>query len=136
MKAEPRLGCGIALFRDGRLLLVKRRRSPEAGVWSFPGGKVDPFEPTETAARRETAEELGLKVGPLDLLCLVDLIDPPAGTHWVSPVYLAREWSGEPHLVEPDKHERFEWFALDALPEPASVAVRAAVEALRERGTR
>lgn len=133
MTPGPRLGCGIALWRDERLLLVRRRRAPEAGTWSFPGGKVDPFEPTEAAARRETLEELGIEVGPLELLCVADLIDPEAGQHWVSPVYVAQEWQGEPHLVEPDKHERFDWFALDALPEQISIAVATATAALQRR---
>ena len=133
MTSEPRLGCGIALWRDERLLLVQRRRAPEAGTWSFPGGKVDAFEPTEAAARRETIEELGIEVGSLELLCVVDLIDRASEQHWVSPVYLADDWRGEPRLVEPDKHERFDWFALDALPEPVSVAVTAAAAALKRR---
>ena len=128
---EPRVGCGIAVLREGRLLLVRRRRAPEAGAWSFPGGKVDPFEPVEAAARRETLEELGIAIGALRLLCVVDLIDRPAGTHWVSPVYLAGEVSGEPRLLEPEKHDGLEWFALDALPEPLSEAVRQAAAALR-----
>ncbi|WP_427025104.1 NUDIX domain-containing protein [Aureimonas ureilytica] len=130
MASEPRVGCGVAILREGRLLLVQRRGAPEAGSWSFPGGKVDPFEPTETAAARETAEELGIAVGPLKLLCVVDLIDPEADTHWVSPVYRADRFTGEPRIVEPHKHEALGWFALDALPTPLSKAVEVAARVL------
>lgn len=130
MASEPRVGCGVAILREGRLLLVQRRGAPEAGSWSFPGGKVDPFEPTETAAARETAEELGIAVGPLKLLCVVDLIDPEADTHWVSPVYRADRFTGEPRIVEPHKHEALGWFALDALPAPLSKAVEVAARVL------
>ncbi len=132
MASEPRVGCGVAILREGRLLLVQRRGAPEAGSWSFPGGKVDPFEPTETAAARETAEELGIAVGPLALLCVVDLIDREADTHWVSPVYRADRFTGEPRIVEPHKHEALGWFALDALPAPLSKAVEVAARALGE----
>lgn len=132
MASEPRVGCGVAILREGRLLLVQRRGAPEAGSWSFPGGKVDPFEPTETAAARETEEELGIAVGPLKLLCVVDLIDPEADTHWVSPVYRADRFTGEPRIVEPHKHEALGWFALDALPAPLSKAVEVAARALGE----
>ncbi|WP_019994702.1 NUDIX domain-containing protein [Aureimonas ureilytica] len=130
MASEPRVGCGVAILREGRLLLVQRRGAPEAGSWSFPGGKVDPFEPTETAAARETAEELGIAVGPLALLCVVDLIDREADTHWVSPVYRADRFTGEPRIVEPHKHEALGWFALDALPAPLSKAVEVAAQVL------
>jgi ADP-ribose pyrophosphatase YjhB (NUDIX family) len=49
----PRLGCGAAILRAGRLLLVQRRRPPEAGHWGLPGGKVDWLEtvPAAVAAR-------------------------------------------------------------------------------------
>lgn len=133
MASEPRVGCGVAILREGRLLLVKRRGAPEAGSWSFPGGKVDPFEPTEVAAARETAEELGIAVGPLKLLCVVDLIDREADAHWVSPVYRADRFTGEPRIVEPHKHEALGWFALDALPVPLSKAVEVAARALGEK---
>lgn len=127
----PRVGCGVAILRDGKLLLIRRGRAPEAGCWSLPGGKVDPGEPTETTARREILEELGLTLGRLDLLCVVDLILPDQ--HWVSPTYLARSFDGEPTLREPEKHTGLGWFPLDALPEPLASSAVAARAALRGR---
>ena len=127
MTTTPQVGCGIALWRDECLLLLQRRAAPEEGSWSFPGGKVDAFEPTERAAARETGEELAIEVGPLELLCVVDLIDRAA-------VYLATTFTGEPRIVEPHKHDGLAWFALDALPDPVSEAVRVAADALRRKG--
>jgi 8-oxo-dGTP diphosphatase len=128
---EPRLGVGACIVRDGRLLLFRRLRAPEKGCWSIPGGKVDFLEPVEDALRREAAEETGLVLGPLRLLCASDLIDPDGPEHWLSPIYLAESFTGEPVLLEPEKHEGLDWFALDALPAPLSVAVRAALPALK-----
>jgi len=130
---RPRVGCGVAIVRDGKLLLIRRARPPEAGCWSLPGGKVDLGEPTEATARREIAEELGLELGALELLCVVDLIEPEAGVHWVSPVYLARAFAGEPALLEPEKHTGLGWFALDALPAPLASSAVGAAEALGRR---
>ena len=48
----PRVGCGAAIVRDGRILLFKRLRPPEAGRWSLPGGKVDFLESIEDAVAR------------------------------------------------------------------------------------
>lgn len=127
------MGCGVAIVRDGRLLLIRRARAPEAGCWSLPGGKVDLWEPTEQTARREIAEELGVTLGPLELLCVVDLVAPEAGEHWVSPVYLASELEGEPALLEPDKHTGLGWFALDDLPSPLARSALEAARAIRSR---
>ena len=89
MSEQPRLGCGAAIVQDGRLLLVRRLREPEAGCWGLPGGKVDWLEPVEQAVRREIEEELAIRLTSLTLLCVVDQIDPARGEHWLAPVYLA-----------------------------------------------
>lgn len=127
----PRVGCGAAILRDGRLLLIRRVKPPEAGCWGLPGGKVDPFEAALAATRREIAEELGVELHGERLLCLVDYIDPREGEHWVSPVFVTETFAGEPANLEPEKHSGLDWFALDALPEPLTVAAITAVRALR-----
>lgn len=129
----PRVGCGVALVRNGHLLLIRRGRAPEAGCWSLPGGKVDFGERTEAAARREIAEELGVETGALELLCVVDLFVPEPAEHWVSPTYLAKAWTGEPALLEPEKHTGLGWFPLDGLPSPLASSAVAAADALKDR---
>ena len=130
--AEPRLGVGACIVRDGRLLLLRRLRNPEAGCWSIPGGKIDFLEPVEDALRREVAEETGLVLGDLRLLCVSDLILPDGPEHWLSPIYLAESFTGEAVLLEPEKHEGLDWFALNALPAPLSIAVQDALPTLRK----
>lgn len=133
MKEQPRLGCGAAIVQDGRLLLVRRLREPEAGCWGLPGGKVDWLEPVEQAVRREIEEELAIRLTSLRLLCVVDQIDAQLSEHWLAPVYLADAFEGEVRNVEPEKHSDIGWFALDGLPEPLTVATRRAACALNER---
>lgn len=67
--ADPNLGvmeipCVGAIVRDGdgRLLVIRRGRPPGAGLWSIPGGRVEPDEAPEDAVRREVQEETGLDV--------------------------------------------------------------------------
>lgn len=67
---QPRVGCGAAIVRDGRILLIKRKRAPEAGCWGLPGGKVDWLEPVERAVCREIEEELGIALERATLLCV------------------------------------------------------------------
>ena len=124
------VGCGAAILREGRLLLVKRRKAPEAGCWNLPGGKVEFLERVEDAVLREAAEEIGvaIELGPLLRLTQMIGID---GQHWVSPVYRASVKAGEPVNREPDKIAAIGWFALDAPPSPLALAAREAIAALR-----
>jgi len=127
---SPRIGCGAAVLREGKLLLVKRRRPPEAGHWGLPGGKVDWLEPVPAAVAREITEELGIVIEPQRLLCIVDQIDIQGKDHWVAPVYLIEDFIGEPQLREPKALSEFGWFRLDQLPAPLTRATEVTVAAL------
>ena len=121
----PGVGCGAAIWRDGRLLLVKRRRAPEAGHWNLPGGKVDFGERVVDAVRREAAEEIGVEIALTRPLGVVETLGE--GQHWVSPIYEARIVSGEPVNREPDKHEALLWADPAAPPAPLGAAAREAL---------
>ncbi len=63
-------GASMAVFQDDAVLLVQRGRPPLAGLWSFPGGKLEAGEVPEQAALREVREETGIEaliIGPLGL---------------------------------------------------------------------
>lgn len=132
---RPRSGCGAAIVREGRILLLERRREPEAGSWGIPGGKVDWMERLEDAARRETLEETGVELGDIELLCVVDHFEQALHQHWISPVYLAEQSTGEAQLLEPEKHSGIAWFPLAELPARVTVSTVAAVAALRRRSS-
>lgn len=122
--AHPRVGCGAAIVRDGSLLLVLRRREPEAGHWGLPGGKVDFGETIPEAIAREIGEELGIAIRLTRLLCIVDQIDRDAGTHWVAPTWAAEIIDGVPAVREPEALSACGWFPLDDLPTPLTFATR------------
>jgi ADP-ribose pyrophosphatase YjhB (NUDIX family) len=130
-KDVPGCGCGLALLRDGKLLLYRRLRPPEAGAWNIVGGKIDHMERAAAAARREAEEETGLTIGALDFLCLSEQIFEEEGQHWLSLIYVTQDFSGEPRVTEPEKLPEFGWFPLDELPAPLSRFTIDAVDALR-----
>ena len=117
-------------MKDGKLLLVRRRRDPEAGCWGLPGGKVDPFEPIADATAREIREELGIVIRPTELLCVVDQIDRMKGHHWIAPVFQIKHYEGTPAIMEPDALLDLGWFEVDALPAPLTQATTQAVAAM------
>lgn len=127
---QPRVGCGAAILDgEGRLLLVKRRRNPEADHWGLPGGKLDFGETVTACIAREIREELGIAIKVGDLLCVVDQIAPDA--HWVAPTHRAVIASGTPAIQEPDALADWGWFDLDALPQPLTLATQVALTHLK-----
>ena len=128
----PGVGCGLVIQRaDGRVLLCKRLKAPEAGFWNIVGGKVDLMEPSAEAARREAEEESGLKIGAVDFLCVAEEVIPADGQHWVSLIYVTRDFTGEATLTEPDKLSEIGWFDLNDLPQPLSAFSAKAFAALK-----
>ena len=115
---RPGAGCGAAILDDeGRLLLIQRLKEPEAGAWGLPGGKIDFGERAEDTARREIEEELGIVIELTRLACISEIIGGGDGLHWVSPIFEARIVSGEPRIMEPEKHGGWGWFTRDDLPD-------------------
>lgn len=92
------MGVGGIIFRDDRVLLVKRGKDPGKGQWSIPGGIVDVGETVETAVRREIKEETGLQVEVVDLMAVFERILPdPQGKilyHYVVLDYLCQVKGG------------------------------------------
>lgn len=127
----PGLGVGLAILRDGKLLLCKRMKAPEAGHWNIVGGKVDHMEPAETAARREAEEETGLDIGEIRYLGLTEQRIQADRQHWISLLYVTDDTTGEPQLTEPDKLSEIGWFDLDDLPQPLSVFTQTVLTYLR-----
>lgn len=130
----PGVGCGLAIVRDGKVLLYRRSRAPEQGHWSIVGGKIDHMEHSSTAARREAAEETGLAIGRIHFLCHAEVMTEADGQHWVSLIYMTDDIMGEPQVMEPDKLPEFGWFSPNALPEPLSAFAGKAIAALGSTG--
>lgn len=120
----PGVGCGLVIRRDGKVLLYKRVKSPEAGHWSIVGGKVDHMEYALEAARREAEEESGLTIGDVRFLCISEQIIAADRQHWLSLIYLTDDVTGTAQLTEPDKLSDMGWFDVDNLPSPLSVFAR------------
>lgn len=68
----PRIGVGIVVLLNGKLLLVKRINAPSNNMWTLPGGLVELGETVEDAVKREALEEIGLSI---EIDCLLDIVD-------------------------------------------------------------
>jgi 8-oxo-dGTP diphosphatase len=98
--AEPArpilLVAAVALIDgDGRVLLAQRPEGKHlAGLWEFPGGKVQPGETPEAALIRELVEELGIDVAATCLAPLTFASYAYPEFHLLMPLYVCRKWSG------------------------------------------
>jgi ADP-ribose pyrophosphatase YjhB (NUDIX family) len=127
---RPRVGCGAAVLDDqGRLLLVKRVKNPEADHWGVPGGKLDWGEAAHVCAERETNEELGITVKTSKVLAVTDMVADDY--HWVAITYAVESFEGQPVIQEAHAIHEWGWFALDALPSPMTLGALDAVAALK-----
>lgn len=118
--AFPRLGASACVWRDGRVLIVQRGKPPLVGIWSLPGGAVEPGETAMAAAARELAEETGVTAGLTKLVDLVDIIrhgaDGSIAFHYAVACYTGHWVSGEPFAASDAMNARFaDVSELDAL---------------------
>jgi ADP-ribose pyrophosphatase YjhB (NUDIX family) len=109
------VGVGAFIVKEGKLLLLKRKKPPEKGCWMVPGGKVEKGQTLENALKQEVKQELGVECEVLGLLCVVDHILPEEKTHFVAPTFMVK-LHGKPSIQEKDKHSDLKWFSLDQLP--------------------
>ena len=111
---HPQLAVSAAIFRDDKILLVRRARSPARGFYSLPGGRVEFGETLHAALHREVDEETALKIEIVGLAGWREVVPGASGGgHYLIMSFAARWASGEPVLN--DELDDFKWLTPDAL---------------------
>jgi 8-oxo-dGTP diphosphatase len=111
---HPQLAVSAAIFRDGKVLLVRRARSPGKGFYSLPGGRVEFGESLHTALHREVDEETGLRIDIVGLTGWREVLPSSGGGgHYLIMSFAARWTALEPVLNH--EHDDFLWLAPNAL---------------------
>ncbi len=127
---DPKVGVGVLVQQEGKILLVRRTMKPEIGKWSIPAGYLDHGEDPEETAVRETLEETNLQV---EISGLLDVYHnpPQEGGASIFILYRARLLGGR--LQAGDDADDARFFTLEQLPELAFASTRAAIRLLTER---
>ena len=112
--SRPQIAVSAAIFRDDKVLLVRRARSPAKGFYSLPGGRVEFGETLHAALTREVDEETSLTIEILDLAGWREVVPNAAGGgHYLIMSFAARWIAREPVLNE--ELDDFKWLYPDAL---------------------
>lgn len=132
MESEPqaRVGITVMVFKDGKVLLGKRKGSHGEGEYAGTGGHLEYMESIVECAKRETLEETGITIKNIQLLGVTEIMQY-APKHYVD-IGLVAEWeSGEPVIMEPNKIEGWDWYDVYNLPEPLFGSVLPYIESYK-----
>lgn len=114
----PRVGIGVLIFNENKILLGQRIKSHGAATWGPPGGHLEYGETFEECAIRETKEETGLVISNPQVMAVTNDVFREENKHYVS-IFLCAQYPRDQLVenLESDKVASWEWMAIDSLPE-------------------
>ena len=114
---RPKIGVGVLIFQDDKILLGKRKNSHGSNSWAPPGGHLEFQETLQECAIREVLEETGLILDHVIKGPYTNDIFKDENKHYITIFMLAKYIAGEPKVLEIDKCESWQWFDLNNLPD-------------------
>ena len=114
---RPKIGTGVVVIKDKKILLGKRKGSHGSGEYGLPGGHLEYLEGFEECIKRETLEETGICIKNVKFISVHNSVKYRP-KHYVNINFVADWESGEPRVLEPEKCEGWDWYDLDKLPSP------------------
>ncbi|MRI34424.1 hypothetical protein EOPP23_15655 [Endozoicomonas sp. OPT23] len=123
-KPVPRIGVGVIVRHQGKVLLGRRVNSHGTGQWAFPGGHLEYGESPQQCAERELMEETGLTVSSLTAGPYTNDVFTKEGKHYITLFMLADGINGMPEVLEPEKCLEWQWFDWQQLPEPLFLPIK------------
>lgn len=128
-KSRPKVGIGVLVLKNKKVLLTKRKRAHGSGEWTCPGGHLEFGESIEECARRECKEEAGIEIKNVKFIRLSNL--KKYDKHYMD-IGIMAEWaSGRPKRMEPGKSGNWDWYDMENLPRPLFGAIEQTLEALK-----
>jgi 8-oxo-dGTP diphosphatase len=130
---NPKVGVGVFVNRNGKILVGKRKGSHGAGTWALPGGHLEPGESFETCCKREVLEETGLIINNISPVVFTNDVFHHEGLHYITLFFKGDHESGEAIVLEPRQCEEWRWVSLDHIPQPIFLPLSNALEEIEKR---
>lgn len=129
MPERPKVGVGVLIFKDGKILLGKRKNAHGEGEWGGPGGHMEFGETIEECAICETKEETGIEIKNIHVVSFSNLMWP---TRQYIDIGVVADWAaGEAKICEPDKCFEWKWCDIRNLPDNTFGATDFYIEAIK-----
>ena len=124
---RPHVGVGVLIFKDGLLLLGKRKNSHGSDSWAPPGGHLEFGESFQDCAQREVLEEVGITIKNIRFGTISNDVFIAEDKHYVTIFMIAEYAHGNVQLLEPDKCELWQWCNPTELPQPLFLPLQSVV---------
>lgn len=115
---RPKVGVGVIVRKENKILLGKRINSHGDNTWAPPGGHLEFFESPQECARREVLEETGISVKNICPSFYTNDFYTKENKHYITLYFICDHDSGIPVVLEPNKCMQWGWFAWEELPTP------------------
>lgn len=122
----PGVGLASIVIKDNLVLLGKRKNAHGAGTYAFPGGHLEMFESFIDCAIRETEEETGLIVDPIDIhpSAVTNDFFKELNKHYITLFMRTKYISGNPENLEPHKCEGWNWYEWEKMPSNLMIPIK------------
>jgi len=124
MDQIPRVGVGVIINKDEKILLLQRKNSHGEGTWCFPGGHLEFNENLEDCAKREVKEETGLKIKNIKFKTITNDMFKQENKHYITIIMTCNLDSGNAEIKEPEKCTNIGWFKWKNLPSPLFLPIK------------
>ena len=126
VEKRPKVGLGVIVVKDGKILLHQRNYGYQKNSWALPGGHLEFKESFEDCAARETEEESEVKIKNVRFAAVTN--DWFKEDHYITVFMIANWESGEPKVMEPDKCNEWRWVKWDKMPQPVFLPLKNLIE--------
>lgn len=113
-----KVGIGILVEKNEKLLFIKRKGSHGFGTWAPPGGHLDFGEKPEDAAYRECLEETGVECKDIEFITYTNDLFKETNKHYITLWFKAKWYKGEGIINSPNEVLEVKWLTLDEIPKP------------------
>lgn len=114
----PKVGVGVIIIKDNKILFGQRKNAHGEDTWSVPGGHLEFNESIEECAKREVFEETGIEIKNLKIGPFTNDIFEKEQKHYIT-IYVIADYNyGKVEVKEPDKMIEWNWFSWNNLPKP------------------